>query len=149
MIENPQKSTSEHLAVILPQLSHDQLRYVVARQEYPTKKEAAEAIGLEPNTVYKWNGVVEEAAKLIALEALDAARAIRRRNLIKAIMVKMAGLDSADEATRQRVATEIIEWEMGKATNKTELFGKDGGPVRVSTVEVIKDYGLPDGDEDA
>lgn len=142
--QSPQKSTSERLAELLPKLSRDQLRFVVAYLEYPTKREAAEAIGLEPNTVYKWNGIVQEAADLMALEAVEAAAAIRRRTLIKAIMVKTAGLDSADEATRQRVATEIIEWEMGKAANKTELTGAGGGPMRVEQIEIVKDYGRDD-----
>lgn len=112
---------SDRLAEILPKLSKDELRFVVALQEYKTKKDAAEAIGLEPQTVYRWNGLIDEATKLLAQDALESARQIRRRAIHKAILVKLAGLDSQDEGTRQRVATELIEWELGKAQQRTDV----------------------------
>lgn len=115
------KSTSERLAEILPLLSKDQLRYVVASLDYPTKKEAAEAVALRPNTIYGWPEYVDEAIKLMAIEAADSALAIRRRNLVKAMMVKVAGLDADDDAVRQKAATEIIEWELGKAGQNIDL----------------------------
>ncbi|RPJ29476.1 MAG: PBSX family phage terminase large subunit [Chloroflexi bacterium] len=62
----------------------------------------------------------------MALEALDGARAIRRKNLVKAMMVKAGGLDSDNEVVRQKAASEIIEWELGKADQP--LTGKDGEP---------------------
>jgi len=121
--ETVKKSTSERISELLQCLSKDQLRFVVALQDHPSKKDAAESIGLEPNTVYKWNGIVNELSKLMALEKTETARQIRLRNLNKAMMVKVAGLDSEDERIRQNVSTEIIEGELGKATNKTELTG--------------------------
>lgn len=123
MQETVKKSTSERLYEILAQLSKDQLRYVVALQDYPDKKSAAEAIDIKPNTAYKWPDIVDEAARLIAVEAADSALAIRRRNLVKAMAVKVAGLDSEDEGIRQKSATEIIEGELGKATQNAELGG--------------------------
>jgi len=112
---NPQKSISEELSEILKSLTIDQVRYVIARMDYPTKGEAATAIGLKPDTVYRWNGQVERAVELMALDTIESARSIRRRNLLKAVAVKVKGLDSKDEKVRQNVATELIEWEMGKA----------------------------------
>jgi hypothetical protein len=118
---NPEKSISERLSVILAKLSKDQLRFVVALQDYPSKKDAAEAIGLKPDTVYRWNGEIDEAVKLMALQNTASAQAIRQRHLVKAMMVKVAGLDSLDESVRQKSATEIIEWEMGKALQKADV----------------------------
>ena len=131
--EKQEKSTSERLSEIIAQLSKDQLRYVVALQEYPTKGEAAKAIGLKPDTVYHWPGIVDEAAYLMAVEATDSALAIRRRNLVKAMAVKVAGLDSDDEQVRQKSATEIIEGELGKAGQSIDMTN-DG------KVEVIVRY---------
>jgi len=109
------------------------IRFVVARHEYPTDKEAAEAIGINPNTVYQWksryNKPIDEAIRLMALDGIVIARELRRRNLAKAMAVKVAGLDIEDDGLRQRIATEIIEWEMGKATQRQEVSGPDGGPM--------------------
>lgn len=118
---NPEKSISDRIEAILAKLSKDQIRFVVALQEYPSKKDAAEAIGVRPDTVYRWNGEIEEAARLMAQERLEAAKTLRRMALVKAVSVKIAGLDSDDENIRQRIATEIIEWELGKALQRNEL----------------------------
>ena len=128
--ENQKKSTSEQLSEVLQTLSPNQLRFVVARQDYLTDKEAAEAVGLKSNTVYGWNGNVKEAVRLFAEDIAAGAVAVRRRYLAKAMMVKAAGLDSVDETVRQKAATEIIEWEMGKAAQP--LTGENGGPLIVA-----------------
>jgi len=120
--QEQEKSTSEQLSVVLRQLSSDQIRFVLARQEYATDKEAAEAVGIKPNTVYQWkcrySVPIDEAVRLITYDGLTVATELRRRNLAKAVAVKVAGLDSENERMRQGVATEIIEWEMGRATQK-------------------------------
>ena len=137
--ENQKKSTSERLSEILPQLSKDQLRYVIARQEHPTKKDAAVSIGMKANTAYNWNGLVEEAVELMALESVESARIMNRKVIPKAMAVKIAALDSDNEAIRQKAATELIEWMTGKAPQP--LTGEGGGPLAIAMVEVIKDYG--------
>lgn len=106
------------LTEILKHLTKDQLRFIVALQEYPTKDAAAKAIGVKPATVYDWPPEVDEAARLLALDTLESARELRRRNLVKAMGVKAAGLDSKSEAIRQKAASEIIEWELGQAEQK-------------------------------
>ena len=113
--ETPQKSISERLDAVLDQLSTDQIRFVVARQEYATDKEAAELVGIKPDTVYRWPDEVKEAVRLMAADGVIVAKRVRRRSLAKAMLVKVDGLDSKDERLKQNVATEIIEWEMGKA----------------------------------
>jgi len=85
-------------------------------QEYKSKKDAAEALGLNVDTVYHWPKTVDEAMRLTELDAVATARALRRQSLVKAVMVKRAGLDSDDERVRQAAATEIIEGELGKAS---------------------------------
>jgi hypothetical protein len=133
-VPEQEKYTSSELEQVLDTLSTEQIRFVVARQEFSTDKEAAEAIGIKPNTVYQWKNkgaLVDDAVRLMALDGVVVASRVRRRNLAKAMMVKVAGLDSKDERMRQSTATEIIEWEMGKATQKQELTGAEGKPIEV------------------
>jgi len=125
-----EKSSSSELGQALARLSTDQIRFVVARQEFSTDKEAAQEIGVKPDTVYQWKhkGVpIDEAVRLMAFDGIEVASELRRRNLAKAMAVKVAGLDSTKEVTRQNVATEIIEWEMGKPMQKQEITGAAGG----------------------
>lgn len=136
---NQEKSISDALEDVLNKLSLLQIRYVVARQEVTTDKEAAESIGIKPDTVYRWGDEVKEAVRLMELDGLVTARHIRRKALAKAMLVKVKGLDSDDDVLRQRVATEIIEWEMGKATNRTEVGGVEGKPIEVKNFEFTDD----------
>jgi len=127
--KNQEKSSTDsaRLKVILDCLSLEQIRFITARQECATDKEAAEAIGIKPDTVYQWKhkGIpIEEACQLMAYDGLITALHIRKRNLVKAMMVKVAGLDLDDDSLRQRVATEIIEWETGKANQPIEHKGE-------------------------
>lgn len=124
MPENHEKQpnvTSETLERTIDDLAIDQIRFVVARQEFSTDKAAAESIEISPDTVKRWKreGVpIDEVVRLMVADGLVVAMHMRRRNLAKAMLVKIAGLDGSDDALRQRVATEIIEWEMGKAMQK-------------------------------
>ena len=132
--ENVEKAMSEQLADILEQLSFDQKRFIIARQETSTDKEAAEAIGIKPETVYRWRqeqSPIDEALSLMAHDGLVMALHLRRKSLAKAMAIKVGGLDEEDNRLRQGVATEIIEWEMGKAGQKMELSGKDGEPLAI------------------
>ena len=125
----PEKSIPDTLETVLAQLSTDQIRFVVARQEYTSDKEAAKAVGIKPDTVYHWPPIVAEAVRLMAEDGLVTALHVRRRNLAKAMLVKVAGLDSDDERVKQTTATEIIEWELGRAAQKQEITGPSGGPL--------------------
>ena len=124
--EREEKYTSEQLTAVLEQLSVDQIRFIVARLEFATDKEAADAVGISAQTVYRWPAIVKEAARMMAVDGLVTAQHLRKRHVAKAMLIKTGGLDSTSEGIRQRVATEIIEGEMGKAaqTVKTELSGE-------------------------
>jgi hypothetical protein len=130
---------SERLAEILRKLSTVQIRYCVARLDTKTDKQAALDIGITDNVVKGWNfdgekELVDEAIQLMAYDGVITALEIRRRNLAKAMAVKADGLNSDNDRLKQEVATEIIEWEMGKATQPTDLTtnGKDIQPTIVN-----------------
>ena len=119
MEENPEK---RQLQTILAQLTKDQLRFVVALQEHITKQAAAKAIGVKVDTVYNWDAeLIDEAARLMAFDVAQAAIEMQKRALTKATAVKMAGLDSKNEQVRQKTATEIIEWRLGKARQDVDV----------------------------
>lgn len=132
----PEKSISEKFSAIWAQLNHNQRRYVVAMQESTSKREAAQAVDLEPDTVYRWPSVVDEAVELMALNIKDSAIDILANAAVKAAMVKVAGLDSSNEKIRQDAATEILDRQLGKPTQHNELTGRNGGPIETkSTVD--------------
>jgi ribosomal protein S16 len=121
--ETQENQSSEELRQVLDTLTVDQIRFVIARQGHHTDKEAAEEIGIKPNRVSQWkhNGAeIDRAVRLMAYDGLTTALHLRRRSLSKAMAVKVRGLDDDDARLRQGVATEIIEWEMGRATQKVE-----------------------------
>lgn len=142
--ENAPKSTSsdaQKLEALLEQLNTNQKRFVIARQEHTTDKEAAQSIGLSPDTVKNWKyggTPIDEVVELMTNDGLVMALHLRRKALAKAMAVKIAGLDINDDSLRQKVATEIIEWEMGKATQRQEVTGEDGGDLVVRFVGNIQ-----------
>lgn len=146
-----QQDLTDHAALqarfkeILDQLSADQIRFVVARLEHPSDKEAAEAIGVAPSTVYKWPDEVKEAVRLLACDGVIAARHIRRKALANAMLVKVGGLTSQDEKIRQAVATEIIEWELGRAMQTNQIGGLEGKPL-LSVAELVAAMRQAEGD---
>lgn len=124
------KAASE-FAALWNELTPTQKRFAVAMQEYPSKKEAAEAIGIAPQTAYNWNGAINKVVEFMISEAALATLGIIQANATKAAMVKAAGLDSKDEKIAQQAATEIIDRNLGRPTQRQELTGADGGPVIV------------------
>jgi hypothetical protein len=133
MTESNQKKTKNSISDtdldrLLSGLTMNQIRFIIARQECSTDKEAAEAINITPDTVYHWKSrdkvPINEVLQAMAADGLVTALHIRRRALDKAMLVKVAGLDSENEHIRQRSSTEIIEWETGKANQPIEHKGE-------------------------
>lgn len=142
-MENQQKSTINPFVL----LTDSQWRFVTAMIENPefSKADGARHVGLKPNTVYTWAAHVDEALELARSDIQMAALQARKAALLKAIRVKVRGLDSKDERVRQSAATEIIEWELGKPTQRQEHSGPDGGALTVRVV--YDDSPPPDADE--
>jgi hypothetical protein len=138
-MESEEKSTSERFADIWAGLGHNQRRFVIAMLESKTKREAAESIGVQPNTAYKWNGETDVAIELARADLQSAALAILHVANSKAAAVKVAGLDSGNESIRQGAASEILDRNLGKATQRQEITGKDGEPVGVVYITENRD----------
>ncbi|MDI9469336.1 MAG: hypothetical protein QM296_03925 [Bacillota bacterium] len=133
------QDTKSALESILQQLSVEQIRFVIARLDTDTDKDACTRAGLNygsfRNTPKEKRELINQAIALMAYDGLVTALHLRRRALAKAMAIKLAGLDSRDERVRQNVATEIIEWELGKAMQRQEHTGAEGRPIEI--IEVI------------
>lgn len=144
----PEKSISEQFAGLWSVLGHNQRRFVIAMLESKTKKEAAESIGVKPDTVYHWNGMVDEAVALARADIQSAAVGILAAAGSKAAAIKTAGLDSDTEKIRQDVASEILDRNLGKPKQRQEITGADGQAVKVdATFERALDRAYGNGDE--
>jgi hypothetical protein len=134
--ENQDKSTTEGVFLLL---SDSQWRFVTTMIANPdmSKAEAARAIDLKPQTIYAWPEHVDEAIKIARRDIHEATKEARRQALLEAMRVKVGGLRSKDEAIAQRAATEIIEWELGKAVQVQEMTGKDGSAIRFEWVDPV------------
>jgi len=102
-------NTSE-LSGILKQLTADQLKFVAARLNARTDKEAAESIGIPSQTVYNWSNKAEidEAVKLAQLDTIEVARERLRRLLITAIDVVEEEM-AEDKKRRLDAAKEVFD----------------------------------------
>ena len=111
-------------------LSDTQWRYVTLRIDNPSmsKKDAAEALEMSPQTIYHWPRYVDAALEKAREDMHSAALTVRKNALLKAMRVKMALLDSIDERVRDKAATDILEWELGKANQP--LTGKNGDAIK-------------------
>ena len=125
---NTETPENQHIDDVFSLLSSSQWRFVTAMVENPSysKKDGAAHIGITADTVYRWPEYVNEAIAKARQNVHDAALSRRKQAVLKAVAVKIALLDSEDESVRSRAASELIEWELGKATNKTEHTGADG-----------------------
>ena len=117
-------------------LNYNQRRFVVSMPEYSSKKECAENLDLAPGTVYGWPDIVDKAIEMYQDHVSDVATIILADSISKAALVKVAGLDSGDERIKQMSATEILDRYFGKAKQRTEHTGEDGGAIKVEVVGI-------------
>ena len=115
-------------------LTRAQRLFVVEFPSYKTKKDCAEALDLNPKSVYNWPGSVWKAVELYEDSAVEGASSVLKESVTKAALIKAAGLDSADERIQQMTATEILDRYFGKPKQRTEHTGEDGGPVAIEMV---------------
>lgn len=117
----------DRITEIINELSVNQLRFIVARLECDTDKEAARVIGIDNATVSRWpeRELIKECLSLMAMQAAFGAKAVLQRNAVKAAMVKSKGLDSDDPKIAQQAASDILSWVIGKPTQRNEISLSD------------------------
>ena len=122
------------LSTELAQLTDQRLDYVMARSKVNSDRKAIIESGINRNTFYSWpveeRDRLNELAQRIKREAATRALMVIQDAAEEAARVKVSGLKSRNEHVKQDSATEILDRVVGKATNKTELTGKDGGAIK-------------------
>lgn len=144
---NQEKSTSEITDRIFAEmwgnLNTNQRRFAIAMMESKTQKEAAELVGMKPNTVYKWGDEVNRVVDFMRANIEVSAMGIILNVASKAAAVKSSGLDSDNEGIRQGVASEILDRVMGKPKQRSELTGADGAELK-APVYIVENRPKPD-----
>lgn len=116
-------------------LDERETAYVLARSECVSNSEALRRCGKSEGWLYKRNieDLNNRADELRKNKAMRAAM-ILSEAVEEAARVKVAGLKVRDERIKQSVATELLERELGKVPQRTELTGADGGAIEVDDV---------------
>ena len=126
---NQIKSISDKFPSQWAALTRNQRRYVIAMLDSSTKKEAAELIGMKPDTIYHWKADVDSLIAVIEADRQAAALVILSNQAPMAAMVKVAGLESGNESIRQGASSEILDRVLGKPMQRQEITGKGGDPL--------------------
>jgi len=109
--------------------------YVLARSDAFSNNQALKVCGfsigwLRNKDIDDLNSRAESLRKDKAMRAAM----ILSEAVEEAARIKVAGLKVRDERIKQSVATELLERELGKVPQRTELTGADGGAIEVDDV---------------
>lgn len=108
MVEN----SKELLPDILRALTTTQLDFLARRMHLQTDREAADAIGIAPQTVYNWpnKDAVNRAVRLAKLDGVEVGRERLRRLVVTAIDVLEAEMTASDlrNDNRLKAALEVL-----------------------------------------
>ena len=110
---------------VFERLDERETAYVLARSECVSNSEALRKCGFSQGWLSKRD--IEDLNS--RADSLRKDKAIRASMLLadaveEAARVKVAGLKSRDDRVKQAVATEIIDRELGKVLQRTELTGE-------------------------
>lgn len=113
--------------------SVEQRKWVIARIMASSDAGAARAIGIHPTTVCRWQNkeALDAAVSVMLEDPRKQVLAALADAMPKAARVKIAGLDSHNEALRQNAATDILDRGLGKPTQRQEVSGPEGGSIVV------------------
>ena len=119
---------------LLDQLTPMQRRWVFARLETNSDREAALMVGVHEGSVSRWHKNSDVVRR--AVQALDrerqrmvftetanvqaSAMTALQRAVLEAVKVKVDALKSRNERIRQEAASEILDRVLGKAVQRTE-----------------------------
>jgi len=128
----------DDLALLLRQLTPEQLRYVTERPHCHTDKEAIEKCKITKSSLARWKHEqpIEEVLRLMALDGLTVAREKLRRATSKAVDVLVDDIEHGRKHSqiRQNAAKDVLDRVGLKGADKLELTGKDGEALQVEYV---------------
>jgi hypothetical protein len=121
ILEMDGRELRRRIGELISVFSYEQLIYVMEVIFVKSKEKAMENTGISASMVRKWGEKIDYAIRLLNYDRLISAQEIERGILLKAIQVKMQGLESKNEWIRQRTSTEVREWILGKPSVKKEV----------------------------
>ena len=117
------------------------LDYVIERSKARKDSDGYSNAGISKSTFYSLEAeereYLNELAQQLKRETSYRAIMVLEDATEEAARVKVAGLQSRNENVKQGVATEILDRQLGKATQRTEVSGAGGSDTIV--VRLVKD----------
>ena len=132
----------DDLHTILNGLEDNRLDYVIARSRTKADAPAFREAGMSKSSFYKWdeterdylNGLAQRLKRETAVKAI-----IMLQDAVEqAAKVKIEGLKSTNKHIQQNAASEILDRQLGKPTQRTEHTGDGGGEIGI-TVRLASD----------
>lgn len=131
MSEQAESIEINRLQELVNSFTSDQLAYLAVRPFVRWDKDAAEAVDLAKETVSRWENKadIDEAVRLMRMDGVIVALEILRRHLPRAAQEIVDELSHRNVGVRYKAATEIMDRAIGRAMQRQEVTGKDGGPI--------------------
>lgn len=130
----------QRLTTILKDCTVKQRAYIGNRVALMNVTDAAKAAGIVVSTVQRWPAMIDEAIDMLSIAAVFAAKSMLENAVIKAALVKIGGLDSLDEAVKQRAATEILDRVLGKAVEHKMIGGEIMNAIATKTYQASDEF---------
>ena len=127
----------------LKALNRERFDYVLARSRLSTIAASLAEINKSDAWYYRFSeeerAYLEQLATELHYERKVQAEQILDQAVVDAALVKVEGLRSRRENIKQEAATEILDRNLGKPKQPTELTGKDGGAVIIQVIDKAPD----------
>ena len=125
-------TNEDSFANLLEGLTPLQLDWIAIRIDTGSDREASRRLKISRSTPSRWKaeGVpIDEIVKQAKQDGVILVQERIKGDLNWAYDVKREGLQSRSERMRQLVASEILDRGLGKATQRQEIGGEDGGDI--------------------
>jgi hypothetical protein len=141
MTETDQKATLDER---LDELDIEETRYVYRRALAKTDKEAYKAVGVSWNWLKahgadKLNGLAAELARDTNLHI----KMLIEQHGVEAVKELIDEMGNRDVRVRSNAATKLLEWQIGKPTQKIDQKTDNSGTIKV---EYVNDWRDPSAD---
>lgn len=117
--------------------------YVLERSKVNTDKDGYTNAGFSRGTFYNWSSEDRDylnnlAGRIRTEVALQIMMRLQEAGM-DAVEVKIKGLDARSDNIKQKSSTEILEWLIGKPTQKVDQNSNQSGEVTIRIIEVEQD----------
>ena len=134
-------SFDANLDELIAGLDINERRYVFARADVSTDKEAYEGIGVSYNWLKshgtdRLNAIAAELVRDVGFQAMQELKA----NVVRAAREKTAELDDRDVRIRAQSSTEIMDRVLGKPTQSVEQKTEVSGDIKLYEVVSPDDW---------